>query len=139
MAEELVRMAGSLAAIIALFALARWLRLGGDAPVIADRADAVRLAEEADSAFVPNEVAIDAQGRAALLADARGAIVLLRPHGAHFVGSSPTPAWHVARDGAALRVTLGRRMAPRVELVLPDDRKASHWFDALCAKGVRHG
>ena len=132
MPGELVQLGGSLAAILALFALARWLGLGADPPQIDGQDDALRRAAEADSAFAPDRVAVDARGHAALLADVDGRIMLLRPHGAHFVGTMAAPGWQVAPAGGVLTIRVGRRVAPQVALVLGAD-EARLWNRLLSA------
>ena len=72
---------GSLAAVLALAAAARWLDLGGDARLDANAANA--LVEE--QGFVPTETVLDRAGLAALARDAAGRVMLVRRHGAHFV------------------------------------------------------
>ncbi len=74
---------GSLAAVLALAGAARWLELGGDAR-IADAEAARALARE--HRFEPQDVIVDRAGVAALARDAQGRFLLLRRHGAHFVG-----------------------------------------------------
>ena len=72
---------GSLAAVLALAAVARWLDLGGDARLDAEAANA--LIEE--QGFAPTETVLDRAGLAALARDVSGRVILVRRHGAHFV------------------------------------------------------
>jgi hypothetical protein len=76
-----VQLAGSLASILALAGIARWLDLGGDARI--DREEAVQLAEE--QGFAVADVAVDRAGVAALVRDAANNFMLIRRHGTHFV------------------------------------------------------
>ncbi len=74
---------GSLAAVLLLAAMARLLKLGGD-PRIADTDAALELARQAQ--FEPTDIVIDRAGVGALAQDAQGRFLLIRRHGAHFVG-----------------------------------------------------
>lgn len=78
-----LQLAGSLAGILLLAGLARWMGLGGDARIRSeDRAR--ELAEEAICGFDPVEIGLDRAGIGALLRNGRGQVMLLRRHGAHF-------------------------------------------------------
>lgn len=79
---------GSLAAVLALAAAARWLDLGGDARLDADAANA--LIEE--QGFIPTETVLDRARLAALARDDAGRVMLVRRHGAHFVAHSVVDA-----------------------------------------------
>lgn len=81
----ILQFGGSLVAILALAWFARRLGLGGD-PRIRSEDHARELADEAICGFEPVEFAIDRAGMGALLRDARGRVLLLRRHGAHFAG-----------------------------------------------------
>jgi hypothetical protein len=82
---DLAKLGGALVGIVALVGLARWLGLGGDVR-IRDEAVARRLAGEAVCGFDAVEVALDRAGIGALLRDAEGRQMLLRRHGAMWVG-----------------------------------------------------
>ncbi|MEM7667048.1 MAG: hypothetical protein AAF250_14415 [Pseudomonadota bacterium] len=82
---QLLIFAISLIAIFALAALAKVMRLGGDAR-IADEDEARRLADEVSDGFVAEQVALDPSGCAALLKDAEGRIMLIKRHGNQFAG-----------------------------------------------------
>ncbi|MBD3728691.1 MAG: hypothetical protein IE933_03200 [Sphingomonadales bacterium] len=90
---ELLQLAGSLIAILALAWIAARMGLGGD-PRIRSEEQARALADEAICGFDPVDIAIDRAGYGALLRDAEGRVMLLRPHGAHFasrlLGASTT-------------------------------------------------
>ncbi|MGB7407232.1 MAG: hypothetical protein WA908_01895 [Pontixanthobacter sp.] len=81
--DQIVQLALSLAAVLALGWLAARLKLGGDRK-ITNEDDARVLAEEAMPGFVATEIAIDRAGYGALLRDADGRVLMLRRHGAHF-------------------------------------------------------
>lgn len=80
---QILQLAGSLVAILLLAWFAAKLKLGGE-PRIRNEAHARELAEEAICGFEPVDIAIDRAGYGALLRDAQGRVLLLRPHGAHF-------------------------------------------------------
>ena len=115
----LLQFVGSLAAIVALAALARWLKLG-PARRLENENDARRQASEAVDGFVPVEIALDHDGRAALLRDGAGQILLLRQHGTHFAGRVLTPAAYARIDGEALVVDTAEKRYGGVRLELDD-------------------
>ena len=77
----LLQFGGSLVAILALYWIARRLGLGGDARIRSED-DARDLAEEAHCGFEPHEIALDREGRGALLRDDKGRVMVLRHIGA---------------------------------------------------------
>lgn len=81
----LLQTAGSLVAILALAALAWWLRLGGS-PKLASDEDIRRAAGEVEDGFIPVAFACDAGGTGALAKDGTGRIMLIRRHGNRFAG-----------------------------------------------------
>lgn len=86
-------LAGSLVAIIAMTLAARWLGLGA-APHISGADHARRIADEAHCGFQPIDVAVSQDGTAALLRDRADRLMVIRPHGNHFVSRlllSPIP------------------------------------------------
>lgn len=115
----LLQFAGSLAAIAALAALAWWLKLG-PARRLENEADARREASEAADDFEPVEIALDREGRAALLRDAAGRILLLRQHGTHFAGRVLTPAAKARIEAGALLVDTAEKRYGQVRLELED-------------------
>lgn len=115
----LLQFVGSLAAIAVLAALAWWLRLG-PARRLESEADARREASEALDGFEAVDIALDRDGRAGLLRDARGQVLLLRQHGAHFAGRVLTPAAHARIDGGALVVDTAERRYGGVRLELDE-------------------
>jgi hypothetical protein len=82
---ELLKLAGSLIAILTLAGFARWLGLGHDLR-LRDAEHAKVLANEAVYGFHATEVALDRAGIGALLKDAEGRQMLLRRHGAMWAG-----------------------------------------------------
>ncbi len=115
----LLQFLGSLVATVALAALALWLKLG-PARRLENEADARREASEAVDGFEPVEVALDREGRAALLRDAAGRILLLRQHGTHFAGRLLTAAASARIDAGALVVETSERRYGGVRLELDD-------------------
>jgi hypothetical protein len=115
----LLQFAGSLVAIVALAALAWWLKLG-PARRLENEDDARREASDADDSFEPVDIALDHNGRAALLRDAAGRILLLRQHGTHFAGRVLTPAAYARIDGEALMVDTAEKRYGGVRLELDD-------------------
>ena len=71
MTAELLKLAGSIAAILFIAWLARFLRLGGDVRIRSEE-QAREIANETCCGFDPVEIAIDKAGIAALLRDAEG-------------------------------------------------------------------
>jgi hypothetical protein len=80
---ELIKLGGSIAAILFLAWLARRMGLGGDLR-IRDEAQARRLADEAICGFEPTAIILDKAGIGALMKDAQGRHLLIRRHGAQF-------------------------------------------------------
>ena len=123
----LLQFLGSLAAIFALAGVAVWLKLG-PAPRLADETEARIAAEEAVSGFEPVAIGLDRDGRGALLRDAAGRVLLLRPHGVHFAGRILSGAASVQRDGDMLVIDTAERRYGAARLALDD---ASAWVDTI--------
>ncbi len=124
------KLAGSLIAILALAGIARWFGLGGDVR-IADAAQAQRLANEAVFGFEATEIAVDRAGIGALLRDARGRQMLLRRHGAQWVGRLLDGKVEARLDRDFLTIGTGERSFGSVTLQL--GAAAQVW-----AAGLRH-
>lgn len=77
-------LAGSLAAVLALAALAHLLGLGGDARLTEDAAR--QLAEAHD--FDAVTIVLRDEGRSALATDWQGHRLAIRRHGSHFVAEA---------------------------------------------------
>lgn len=123
---------GSLAAIAALGGLARGLGLGADER-LRDERTARELAEATDCSFVPALVSLDRAGLGALLADDAGRIMLVRRHGARFVGR--LLAGH---DGIRLERTFLRFALPEpgfVPITLDLGAEAQLWAARLRGLG----
>ena len=114
-------------AFFALAGVAVWLKLG-PAPRLADETEARIAAEEAVSGFEPVAIGLDRDGRGALLRDAAGRVLLLRPHGVHFAGRILSGAASVRRDGDMLVIDTAERRYGAARLALDD---ASAWVEAI--------
>ena len=85
MTAELLKLGGSIAAILFIAWFARFLRLGGDVRIRSEE-QAREIANETCCGFDPVEIAIDKAGIAALLRDAEGRHLLVRRHGVQWAG-----------------------------------------------------
>ncbi len=85
MTIELLKLAGSVIAILFLAWLARHWQLGGDVR-IGNEEQARAIADEIVCGFDPVGIAIDKAGIGALMRDASGRHLLVRRHGAMWAG-----------------------------------------------------
>lgn len=115
----LVQFLGSLAAILVLAGIAWMLGLGKERG-IASEEEARLAAQEAFHGFIPVEIALDRAGRAALLRDADGQILLLRPHGTHVAGRILTPASSARVEDGRLVIDSGERRFGRFTIGVDD-------------------
>ena len=125
----LFQFVGSMLAIIALATLAWWLKLGPE-PKLNSEAAAREAADQAVSGFVAVSVALDKQERGAILRDASGRLMLLRPHGSHFAGRLLSAQASMEIVDETLVIDSGERRFGTACLAI-DDPKA--WVDALDA------
>ena len=123
----LLQFIASLMAILALAGVARWLRLGA-APRLGDENAARIAAQEAVAGFDPVAIAVDRQGRGALLRDASGQVMVLRQHGAHFAGRLLAPTATARRDGDMLIVDTADRRFGVARLEVAD---ADAWANVI--------
>ena len=86
----LVQTLASLAAILALAGLARWMKLGGF-PTLSSEDDVRRAAGEIEHGFDAVTIARDPDGVAAIARDAQGRIMVIKRHGNRFAGRILTP------------------------------------------------
>jgi hypothetical protein len=128
MSAQALQFAGSLIAILALAWIARRLGLGGDTR-IRDQDHLRELAEEALYDFEPVDIAIDRAGYGALARDARGRVMLLKRHGAHFVGRVLDNHLHVRLDRNLIEVGTGEKRFGKITLDLGDEAPA--WAASL--------
>lgn len=123
----LIQFLGSLVAILALAGLAFWLKLG-PAPQLVDD-DAVRdAASHAYHDFSPTRIARDREGRGAIVSDAAGRVLVLRPHGSHFAGRLLSPAARAHLEGEELVIDTAERRFGQARLCVAD---ADGWRDAI--------
>lgn len=130
MTAELLKLAGSVAAILFLAWLARRLQLGGDVRIRSEE-QARAIAEEIVCGFDATDIAIDKAGIAALLRDAKGRHLLVRRHGAQFAGRLLDGHTETRLDQHFLTVGTGERTFGKITLNLGD--QAQYW-----AAGLRH-
>lgn len=123
-----VKLAGSLVAILLVAWLARLMRLGGDVR-LGGVDDALRLADATHCGFDPVDVIVDRAGIGALLRDAEGRVMLLRRHGAQFVGRFLDSHAHARLDREFLTIAAGERLQDPVVLHLGPD--AQIWAASL--------
>lgn len=127
----LLQLLGSLVAILALAGIAAWLKLGGDRR-IASEAEARVLADDAVSGFAPVAAALDAGGRAAILRDGQGRVLVLRRHGAQFAGRVLGASAVAKMQGQGLTIDTGERRFGKVALQIEDPLA---WVRAIEAAG----
>lgn len=130
MTAELLKLAGSIAAILFIAWLARFWKLGGDVRIDSEE-QAREIAREALCGFEPVEIAIDKAGIAALMRDADGRHLLVRRHGVQWVGRLLDHHNDARLDHNFLTVGTGEKTFGPVTLNL--GAQASHW-----AAGLRH-
>ena len=128
MIAQALQFGGSLAAILALAWLARWLGLGGDLR-LRDPDEARRLAGEALCGFEAQEVALDRAGIGALLRDSAGRIMLLRRHGVHWVARLLDSHAGVRLDRSFMTIATGDRTFGAITFDLGDQAQA--WASSL--------
>ncbi|HEV7234050.1 MAG TPA: hypothetical protein VGN36_07365 [Sphingorhabdus sp.] len=130
MTGELLKLAGSIAAILFLWWLARHWQLGGDVRIRSED-QARALADEIVCGFDATDIAIDKAGIGALLRDAQGRHLLIRRHGALFAGRLLDRHSETRLDQNFLTVGTGERTFGTVTLNLGE--QAQFW-----AAGLRH-
>ena len=128
MLAQLIQLGASLAAILLLAWLSRWLGLGRDVR-LQDEAEARQLAQAALCGFVPAELAIDRAGIGALLRDQQGRVMLLRRHGAHFAARLLDSHAFARLDRNFLTVGTGEVRFGQITLDLGD--QAAVWASSL--------
>ena len=103
---QLVQLAGSIVAILALAGFARWLKLGESR--IANADDARRFAEEALAGFEGGRALVSGDGSAALVRGRDGSVAILKMHGARLAArriasldADPLPEGLSVRTGDA--------------------------------------
>ena len=136
---DLIKLAASGGAILAVAALVRWLGLGADVR-IRDADHARFLANQAVDGFEAIDVALDRAGIGALLRDAAGRQMLLRRHGAMWVGRLLDDRVEARLDRDFLTIGTGEKTFGKITLHLGD--AAQVWaagLRRLPAAGGAHG
>jgi hypothetical protein len=113
----LIKLAGSLSAVLLVVALVRGLGLGGDVR-LRDADHARALAQEVVLGFDARDVVVDRAGFGALLKDEAGRHILIRRHGVHFVGRLLGPDTIARLDRNSLIIRTGEKSFGRVVLDL---------------------
>ena len=127
---ELAKLGGSIAAILLLAWTAKRMGLGGDVR-IRDEDHALALAEEAVFGFQPERIILDKANIGALMKDAQGRHLLIRRHGAQFVGRLLDGHSDSRLDQNFLTIGTGDKAFGKVTLNL--GAEAQYW-----AAGLRH-
>lgn len=125
---QLAQLGASLAAILLLAWLSLKLRLGEDVR-IAGEAHARQLADEVICGFDAAELALDRAGIGALLRDPQGRVLLLRRHGANFVGRLLDSHAFTRLDRNLLTIGTGEKTFGTITLDLGD--RAQVWASSL--------
>lgn len=128
MTAELLKLGGSIAAILFIAWFARFLGLGGDVRIRSEE-QAREIANETCCGFDPVEIAIDKAGIAALLRDAEGRHLLVRRHGVQWAGRLLDRHNDSRLDKNFLTVGTGEKTFGSVTLNLGS--QASHWAAGL--------
>jgi hypothetical protein len=126
----LLKLGGSVIAILFLAWFARWLDLGGDVRIRSEE-QARAIADQLVSGFDPVDIAIDKAGIGALMRDAGGRHLLVRRHGAQFAGRLLDRHSESRLDQNFLTVGTGEKTFGKVTLNLGP--QAQYW-----AAGLRH-
>jgi len=126
----LLKLGGSVAAILFLAWFARWLNLGGDVRIRSEE-QAREIADQVLCGFDPVDIAIDKAGIGALMRDAEGRHLLVRRHGAQFAGRLLDRHSDTRLDQNFLTVGTGEKTFGKVTLNLGP--QAQYW-----AAGLRH-
>ncbi len=128
MTAELLKLAGSVAAILFIAWLARHWQLGGDVR-IRTKEQACAIADEIICGFSPVDVAVDKAGIGALLRDQEGRHLLIRRHGAQWAGRLLTAYGDTRLAQNFLTVGTGEKLFGAVTLDLGPD--AQNWAAGL--------
>lgn len=123
----LLQFVGSLVAILALYWLARALKLGRQSS-LGDEESVRFAAEEAQDGFAATRVAISRGGGAALASNAQGQIMLIKRHGTQLAGRILSSQAQVHEEVDAIIVECGDARFGKVRLSL---ETPSVWVDAI--------
>lgn len=131
---EAIKLAASLAAVLAVAWLVRRMKLGGEAR-IRDAAHAIRLAAEAEVGFGGTEVGLDRAGYAALVRNGAGRQLLIRAHGVQFAAREVDAGFSGRLDKEFLTLTAHEKTFGSVTLRLGKD--AGLWASRM--REMTHG
>ena len=120
---------GSIAAVLVLAGIAWLLKLGKE-PRIESPEAAAQHAREAHSGFRPKDIALDRDGRAALVLGESGEVVLLRPHGAQIAARGFRAPPTATQIGDTLTIATGDAMFGDTALIL-GEAEANSWSARL--------
>lgn len=123
----LLQFGGSLIAILALYFLARALKLGGK-PRLDNEAQVHRTAAEVEVGFDAQRIAISRDGTTALARDGAGRIMVIKRHGNRFAGRILTSAAKVREEVDALIVDPGEVRFGCIRLSIDNP---ANWADAI--------
>jgi hypothetical protein len=125
---ELLKLAGSVAAILFIAWLARYWQLGGDVRIRSEE-QARAIADEVLLGFEPVDIAIDRAGIGAILRDQNGRHLLIRRHGAQWAGRVLDQYADTRLDHFFLTVGSGEKLFGAITLDLGAD--AQKWAAGL--------
>ncbi len=100
-----VQLGGSLAAVLALFAIAWWLRLGGGE--IASEAEAAAIAEALLSGFETERAVLASDRQSALVLGRDASLAVIKMHGARPAARRLRPPFAAEQLPEGLRVATG--------------------------------
>lgn len=123
----LLQFGGSLIAILALYFIARALKLGGK-PRLENEADVRACASEIEDGFDAQRASISRDGATALASDAKGRIMAIKRHGNRFAGRILTRTATVREEVDALIVDPGEARFGILRLSIDDP---AYWADEI--------
>lgn len=130
MTAELFQLLLSLAAVIILVLIVRTMRLGAS-PAFHEPDDARHAAAAMAEGFDPVDIGVDRDGTAALLADGKGRVLLLRAHGAHIAGRLLEASASARLEGETLVVDPADRRFGPVHLHLAEPERWQNLVNRL--------
>jgi len=129
---QILTFAVSLIAVLGLAGLALWLGLGRD-PTLANEGAAQRWANEVSDGFMAQQIALDQQGKGAVLSNGAGEIMVLKPNGVHFVGRILGAGSSARISKGVIIIDCGEAPFGTVQLTL---NESPIWADAINALGL---
>ncbi|MET0308355.1 MAG: hypothetical protein ABW023_06575 [Sphingomonas sp.] len=120
--NQLALLGGSLAAILLLALVARFLRLGGAR--LSDKSEACEVAEATFADFEAERAWLDVDGQSAVVAGRKGGHALVRRHGARFVARKLVWPAQIDAKGPVLIVASGERLIKPFVITLESAEEA---------------